>query len=328
MEISSVLQGGYHHPLARQWQARSALTKEMLMYPLFITDDPNAEVEIKALPGQKRWGVDKLEGFLRPLVKKGLKSVILFGVPLKCQKDDRGTPADDPEGPVVQAIKRISSLFPDVYIATDVCLCEYTSHGHCGVLNADGTINTPPSVARIAEVAVSYAKAGAHCVAPSDMMDGRVKAIKQGLIDAGLANKCTLMSYSAKFASSMYGPFREAAGSVPSFGNRKCYQLPPNARGLARRAIKRDVNEGADIIMVKPAMPYLDIISDARELASEHPLACYQVSGEYAMIVAGANAGVYELKTMAFESVEGMIRAGATIILTYFTPEFLDWLDE
>ncbi|EEB96323.1 hypothetical protein MPER_04561 [Moniliophthora perniciosa FA553] len=214
-----------------------------------------------------------------------------------------------------------------MYIACDVCLCEYTNHGHCGVLHDDGTINTEPSVDRIAAVAVSYAKAGAHCVAPSDMMDGRIKAIKRGLIDAGYGNKCTLMSYSAKFASSLYGPFRDAAGSAPSFGDRKCYQLPPAAKGLARRAIQRDAAEGADIIMVKPALPYLDIIADAAQLAPDHPLACYQVSGEFAMIHAGAKAGVYDLRTMAFETVDSMIRAGATLILTYFTPDFLDWLE-
>ncbi|EJD52846.1 tetrapyrrole biosynthesis, porphobilinogen synthase [Auricularia subglabra TFB-10046 SS5] len=327
VEISSVLQGGYAHPLSRAWQAKRTLTKEMFMYPIFITDDPNAHVVIPTLPGQCRWGVNKLQEFLGPLVQKGLKSVILFGVPLSCEKDGRGTPADDPNGPVILAIKQLRMLFPDLFIAVDVCLCEYTSHGHCGVLHPDGTINTPPSVARLAEVAVAYAKAGAHCVAPSDMMDGRIKAIKQGLLDAGLGNKCLLMSYSAKFASALYGPFRDAAGSAPSFGNRKCYQLPPQAKGLARRAIKRDVNEGADIIMVKPGLPYLDIIADAAELAQDHPLAVYQVSGEYAMVVAGANAGVYDLKTMAFETSEAFVRAGCTLILSYFTPQFLDWLE-
>lgn len=326
MDISSILQGGYAHPLSRKWQAKCQLTKSMFMYPIFITDDPNAIVEIPTLPGQCRWGVNKLEEFIGPLVKKGLASVILFGVPLNCAKDGRGTPADDPSGPVTLAIKKLHELYPSLYIACDVCLCEYTDHGHCGLLHEDGTINTSPSVERIAEVAVNYALAGANCVAPSDMMDGRVKAIKRGLIDAGLGNKCTLMSYSAKFASSMYGPFRDAAGSAPSFGNRKCYQLPPTARGLARRAIKRDAEEGADIIMVKPAMPYLDIIADAAQLTPNHPIACYQVSGEFAMIHAGAAAGVYDLKTMAFESVEGMVRAGATLILSYFTPDFLDWL--
>ncbi|KAK0504723.1 hypothetical protein EDD18DRAFT_1126084 [Armillaria luteobubalina] len=328
MDISSILQGGYHHSLPRSWQGRRQLTKSMLMYPIFITDDPDASEVIESLPGQKRWGVNKLDEFLGPLVKKGLQSVILFGVPMKCIKDGRGTPADDPTGPVILAIKKLRELFPALYIACDVCLCEYTSHGHCGLLHDDGTINNAPSVDRIAEVAVNYAKAGAHCVAPSDMMDGRIKGIKQGLIDAGLGNRCTLMAYSAKFASALYGPFRDAAGSAPSFGDRKCYQLPPSARGLARRAIQRDATEGADIIMVKPALPYLDIIADAAQLAPDHPLACYQVSGEFAMVVAGARAGVYDLRTMAFESVDSMIRAGATLILTYFTPEFLDWLED
>ncbi|KIM31288.1 hypothetical protein M408DRAFT_327549 [Serendipita vermifera MAFF 305830] len=327
MQVSSILQGGYAHPLSRKWQARRSLEKNMFMYPIFITDDPSASVEIPTLPGQRRWGVDRLEEFLGPLVKKGLSSVILFGVPLNAAKDDCGTPADDLEGPVIQAIKLLRKSFPELYVAADVCLCEYTSHGHCGILNHDHTINTEPSVERISQVALSYAQAGVHCVAPSDMMDGRILGIKRKLIDNGFGNKVTLMSYSAKFASGLYGPFRDAAGSAPSFGNRKCYQLPPQAKGLARRAITRDVNEGADIIMVKPALPYLDVINDASQLAPDHPIACYQVSGEYAMVVAGANAGVYDLKDMAFETSESMVRAGATLILSYFTPQFLDWLD-
>ncbi|KAJ7901987.1 hypothetical protein B0H14DRAFT_2669393 [Mycena olivaceomarginata] len=320
MDISSILQGGYQHPLSRQWQSKRQLTKAMLMYPIFISDDPDASQLIATLPGQSRWGINKLEGFLAPLVKKGLQSVILFGVPMKCNKTTNRAPSSSPS-------KKIRALFPDLYVACDVCLCEYTDHGHCGLLHPDGTINTAPSVERIAEVALNYARAGAHCVAPSDMMDGRIKSIKRALIDNGFGNKCTLMAYSAKFASSLYGPFRDAAGSAPSFGNRKCYQLPPGGRGLARRAIQRDAAEGADIIMVKPAMPYLDIISDAAQLTPDHPLACYQVSGEFAMVHAGAAAGVYALRDMAFESVDGMLRAGATLILTYFTPDFLDWLD-
>lgn len=181
------------------------------MYPIFITDTPDAHVPILSLPGQARWGVDKLEGFLGPLVKKGLKSVILFGVPLIAAKDGRGTLADDPEGPVILAIKKLRSLFPDLYIACDVCLCEYTDHGHCGLLNDDGSIQNSISTERLAQVALSYAQAGAHCVAPSDMMDGRIRAIKRALIDNGLSNRCTLMSYSAKFASAMYGPFRSVS---------------------------------------------------------------------------------------------------------------------
>jgi porphobilinogen synthase len=206
----------------------------MFMYPIFITDDPNASVPIPTLPGQRRWGVNKLQGFIGPLVQRGLQSVILFGVPLGCvkasyflfpsqnlakqhrTKDMRGSPADDPQGPVILATQKLRELFPSLYVAVDVCLCEYTDHGHCGLLNPDGTINTIPSVERIAEVAVNYAKAGAHCVAPSDMMDGRVKAIKRGLIDAGFGNKVTLMSYSAKFASSLYGPFRRVSMTLVS----------------------------------------------------------------------------------------------------------------
>ncbi|BGP40698.1 Aminolevulinate dehydratase [Rhodotorula kratochvilovae] len=336
----SILAGGYFHPLLRSLQAERSLTKDMLMYPIFITDEPDAVVEIKSLPGQKRWGINKLRDFLAPLVAKGLRSVILFGVPLHMQKDGRGSPADDPNTPVILATHLIRREFPHVVVACDVCLCEYTDHGHCGELCAldaltpaeqaaeAKVIDNARSVRRMQDVALAYARAGAHIVAPSDMMDGRIGAIKQALVDEGFGNRCSVMAYSAKFASNMYGPFREAAGSVPNFGERKCYQLPPNARGLARRAILRDAREGADFLMVKPAMPYLDIMSEARLLAPDLPLACYQVSGEYAMIHAGAQAGVYDLKAMAIESAEGFLRAGCTLILTYFTPDFLDWLDE
>lgn len=299
------------------------------MYPIFITDNPDDEVEIKSLPGQKRWGINKVVSFLRPLVKKGLRSVIVFGVPLAASaKDPYGTAADDPNGPVILTVKLLRKTFPDLFVAVDVCLCEYTSHGHCGHLREDGTLNNPASVKRIAEVAVNYAKAGAQCVAPSDMMDGRIKAIKEGLIEAGLAHQVMLMSYAAKYATCLYGPFREAAGSAPSKGDRKAYQLPPAGAGLGRRAVLRDLAEGADSIMVKPAMAYLDIISETARIAPDVPIAAYQVSGEFAMIHAGANAGVYDLKQMAFESCESILRAGARIILTYFTPDFLDWLSE
>jgi porphobilinogen synthase len=257
-----------------------------------------------------------------------LRSVILFGVPLAPgAKDALGTAADDPEGPVMQAIQLIRRALPQLYIVVDVCLCEYTSHGHCGILYDDGSLNNAMSVERISDVAMAYAKAGAHCVAPSDMNDGRIRAIKLKLIEEGISHRVNLMSYAAKFSGCLYGPFRDAAGSCPSFGDRKCYQLPPGGRGLARRAIRRDIDEGADIIMVKPASSYLDIISDAKEIAKDMPVAAYQVSGEYAMIHAGAKAGVFDLKTMAFESTEGILRAGAGIVVSYFTPEFLKWLD-
>ncbi|KAI7945441.1 hypothetical protein MJO29_011829 [Puccinia striiformis f. sp. tritici] len=362
--LSHVLQGGYAHPLTRSLQAERTLTKEMLMFPIFISDDPNAQQPIDSFPNQFRQvsrkknnpiyvkilkkldilltfypdifglvyacrlGLNVLEGFIRPFVEKGLRSVMLFGVPMNCQKDAVGTPADDENGPTILAIRLLKEKFPRLFVAADVCLCEYTDHGHCGFApgQSGGEIDTPASVARIAAVALSYARAGADCVAPSDMMDGRIGAIKQALIDARLANRCCLMSYSAKFASALYGPFRAAACSAPSLGDRKGYQLPPNARGLARRAIIRDISEGADIIMVKPAQTYLDVVSEARSLAPSHPLACYQVSGEYAALLAGADAGVYELKSMVLETLDCMLRAGATLILTYFTPMLLDWL--
>lgn len=326
--MEHILQGGYAHPLTRSLQAERTLTKEMIMFPIFISDLPSAKQPIDSFPNQYRLGLDVLESFLQPFISKGLKSVMLFGVPVKCTKDARGTPADDESGPVISAIKLLKTRFPKLFVAADVCLCEYTDHGHCGFApgGAGGEINTPASVRRIAEVALSYAQAGADCVAPSDMMDGRVGAIKQALINAGLANRCCLMSYSAKFATVLYGPFRDAAGSAPSSGDRKGYQLPVNARGLARRAILRDVSEGADILMIKPAQMYLDVVSEARSLAPGHVLACYQVSGEYAALLAGANAGVYELMPMVLESLECMLRAGAGLILTYFTPMLLDWL--
>ncbi|TGO87247.1 hypothetical protein BPOR_0239g00120 [Botrytis porri] len=327
-DIGSQLHGGYCHPLARSWQAERQLTKSMLIYPLFISDIEDEETLIPSLPDQHRRGINKVVPFLEPLIRKGLRSVILFGVPIAPNvKDALGTAADDPQGPVIATIRLLRQRFPQIFIVADVCLCEYTSHGHCGILRDDGSLNNQLSVDRVSDVAIAYAQAGAHCVAPSDMNDGRIRAIKLKLIEEGIAHRVVLMSYAAKFSGCLYGPFRDAAGSVPSFGDRKCYQLPPGGRGLARRAIERDIGEGADIIMVKPASQYLDIISDAKEIGKNMPVAAYQVSGEFAMIHAGAKAGVFDLKTMAIESSEGILRAGATIIVSYFTPQFLDWLE-
>ncbi|KAK4575369.1 Aminolevulinate dehydratase [Recurvomyces mirabilis] len=327
-DIASQLHGGYSHPLARAWQAERQLTKSMLIYPIFITDNPDESELIPSLPGQRRMGLNKVVAFLQPLVRKGLKSVILFGVPLApSAKDTLGTAADDPQGPVMAGIRLVRKNFPQLFVVADVCLCEYTSHGHCGILHEDGSLNNTLSVDRVSDVAMAYAEAGAHCVAPSDMNDGRIRAIKLKLIESGIAHRVVLMSYAAKFSGCLYGPFRDAAGSVPSFGDRKCYQLPPGGRGLARRAIERDIAEGADIIMVKPATQYLDIISDAKEIGNNMPIAAYHVSGEYAMIHAAAKAGVFDLKTMAFEATEGILRAGASIVVSYFTPDFLEWLD-
>lgn len=325
--ISSVLQGGYNHPLSREWQSERQLTKNMFIFPLFILDDENEELDIASLPNIKRRGLNKLVPYVDSLVKKGLRAVILFGVPLKeGVKDELGTAADDPEGPVIAGIKLLRQNFPDLFIMCDVCLCEYTDHGHCGVLNEDGSLNREKSSLRLGAVAVNYAKAGANSVAPSDMVDGRVRDIKLGLIEAGLAHKCLLMAYSAKFSGGLYGPFRDAAGSAPSHGDRKCYQLPPTGSGLARRALTRDILEGADAVIVKPSTFYLDILSDAARLCKDYPICAYHVSGEYAMLHAAAEKGVVDLKQIAFESHNGLLRAGARLIISYFTPEFLEWL--
>ena len=214
-QISSILAGGYNHPLAREWQSERQLAKNMFIYPLFVTDSPDEETLIEALPNQKRWGINKLIPFVKTLVDKGLRSVILFGVPLaEGAKDEVGSAADDPNGPVITAIKALKENFPDLLIMCDVCLCEYTSHGHCGVLREDGSLIREESVRRLAAVAVNYAKAGAHAVAPSDMIDGRIREIKQGLIDNGLAHRTMLISYSAKFSGNLYGPFREQPAHV------------------------------------------------------------------------------------------------------------------
>ncbi|XP_019365931.1 PREDICTED: delta-aminolevulinic acid dehydratase [Gavialis gangeticus] len=329
MQADSILHSGYFHPILRSWQTTAtAFDASNLIYPIFVTDNPDAEEPIASLPGQARYGVNRLEGMLRPLVEDGLKCVLIFGVPSKVPKDGRGSAADSKDMPAIQAIKKIRSSFPELLIACDVCLCPYTSHGHCGILREDGTIQNEASCQRLAEVSLAYAKAGCHIVAPSDMMDGRIASIKHALISNDMGNKVCVMSYSAKFASCFYGPFRDAAQSKPAFGDRRCYQLPPGARGLALRAVDRDVREGADMLMVKPGMPYLDIVGEVKARHHAHPLAVYHVSGEFAMLWHGAKAGAFDLKAAVMEVMRGFRRAGADIIITYFVPQLLKWLKE
>ncbi|KAI9825598.1 MAG: Aminolevulinate dehydratase [Sarea resinae] len=327
--IPGCLHSGFGHPLTRSWQSERQILKSSFIYPVFVSDIDDEEVSIPLLPDIPRLGILKLAPHLQKLVEIGLRSVIIFGV-LNDQtaKDSYGTAADDPNGPVIKAIRTIRQQFPELYVVADVCLCEYSDHGHCGILNEDGSINNQASVERISDIAIAYAREGLHCLAPSDMNDGRIRAIKLKLLEAGIAHQITLMAYSAKFSSCLYGPFRVAAGSTPSFGDRKAYQLPNEGRGLARRALARDIREGADIIMVKPAGSCLDIVRSAKEIGQDLPVAAYQVSGEYAMIHAGAEAGIFDLKASAFESIEAILRAGATIVISYFTPNFLRWLDE
>lgn len=326
-EAKHILHSGYFHPVMRKWQSMNCeIGPHNLMYPVFIVDDPDAVQPVVSMPGVSRYGVNRLKEALEPLVKKGLKSVLLFGVAESLQKDPIGSNADSKVNPVIVALPLLRKWFPELVIACDVCLCPYTSHGHCGLLLPSGAINNEASIKRIGEVSLAYARAGAHIVAPSDMMDGRIAAIKKALASAGLSNTVSVLSYAAKFASGFYGPFRDAAKSAPSSGDRKCYQLPPGSKGLAARAALRDVNEGADMLMVKPGLAYLDIVRQTKDAHPEHPLFIYQVSGEFAMIAHAAKAGAIDLKTVLEEVLVAMRRAGGDCIITYFTPQILDWM--
>ncbi|KZC11499.1 PREDICTED: delta-aminolevulinic acid dehydratase [Dufourea novaeangliae] len=321
------LHSGIFHPLLRQWQSPNVeITVNNLMYPIFILDEEDAKDPIASMPGVYRYGVNQLHKMLQPLVSKGLQSILLFGVSKHLKKDHVGSNADSAQNPIVQAVPLIRQWFPDLLIACDVCLCPYTVHGHCGIINEDGTINNKASITRISEIALAYAKAGAQIVAPSDMMDGRIGVIKQRLAAAGLSNKVAVLSYAVKFASGFYGPFRDASQSTPQFGDRKCYQLPPGSNGLAARAAARDVSEGADMLMVKPGLAYLDVVRHTKDSHPEYPMFVYQVSGEYAMLYHGAQNGAINLKNVLNEVLLSMRRAGADCIITYFTPLILDML--
>ncbi|KAG8178514.1 hypothetical protein JTE90_005407 [Oedothorax gibbosus] len=326
--MADKLHSGIFHPVLRKYQELSVgISPSNLMYPLFLVENPNAEQEISTMPGVFRYGVNRLIIALKPLVEKGLNSVLLFGVIDSNLKDNNASAADKSSNPVIPAIKLLKQSYPDLLITCDVCLCGYTDHGHCGILKDNGVIDNEASLKRIAEVALGYALAGCHVVAPSDMMDGRVKAIKDSLNKAGLGSSVSVLSYAAKFASKFYGPFRDAAASAPAFGDRRCYQLPTGSRGLATRAAARDVQEGADMLMVKPGLAYLDIVREVKNKFPEYPLFIYQVSGEYAMLYHAAQAGVFSLKDAALESITSMRRAGADVIITYFVPQLLlEWL--
>ncbi|KAJ0180894.1 hypothetical protein K1T71_002979 [Dendrolimus kikuchii] len=317
-----VLQGGYFHPVLRKLQEpNTSIEPHNIMYPVFLLEDENGLQHVNSMPNVNRYGINKLIPVLQDLVLKGLKSILLFGIVETLPKDPLGTNADSTDNPVIKALPKLRSTFPDLVIAADVCLCPYTSHGHCGVLNASGSIDHAASVKRIAEVALAYASAGANIVAPSDMMDNRIKAIKEALVAHKLQNQVAVLSYSCKFASSMYGPFRDTMKSSPMEGDRKCYQLPPGSSGLAARAAARDVAEGADFLMVKPGLPYLDIVKQTKQQFPNHPLYIYQVSGEYAMISRCGDSE--EVKTTLMETLTCMRRAGADCIITYFAPLIL-----
>lgn len=318
------LHSGMFHPTLRQLQEPNCqIDAHNLMYPVFVIPQDDAIEDIPSMPGVARMGINKLKEHLAPLVQKGLKSILIFGVVSSELKDSLGTYADHDANPVVLALPKLRKWFPDLLIACDVCLCPYTNHGHCGILN-ENSINNAESTLRIANISLAYARAGAHIVAPSDMMDNRIKAIKNALISNGLENSVSLLSYSAKFSSNFYGPFRDAAKSAPAFGDRRCYQLPTGSKGLAMRAVERDVEEGADMLMVKPGMPYLDILKATKDAFPNVPLYVYQVSGEFAMLYHAAKSGAFDLETVLMETMKCFRRAGADCIITYFTPLLLD----
>ncbi len=295
-----------------------------LVQPFFVieSDDPFFEKPIPSMPGQKQYGIKALLEEIKKGISLGLSSVILFGIPKV--KDDKASSAYDPDGIIQRAVKEIKDKFPELVVITDVCLCEYMSHGHCGIVK-DGQILNDPTLELLAKTALSHAKAGSDMVAPSDMMDGRVKVIRE-VLDANGFENLPILSYSVKYASNFYGPFREAAQSAPSFGDRKSYQMDFRNKKEALREARADLDEGADIIMVKPAMPYLDIIHMLNQ-SLEAPVAAYQVSGEYAMIKAAGQNGWIDEKSVIFESLISIKRAGACFILTYFTLDVLRMLN-
>ncbi len=298
----------------RRMVRETSVSVDDLIYPLFIKEGRSVKEPIDAMPGQFRYSPDQLSGAVREAVSRKIPAVLLFGIPGK--KDKFGTGAHKSDGVVQQAVKRIKDLAPDLLVITDVCLCEYTSHGHCGVLNEKGEVENDETLEVLAKTALSHAKAGADIIAPSDMMDGRVGVIREALDESGFEHT-PIMSYSAKYASGFYGPFREAAGSAPAFGDRRGYQMDPANVREALREIRLDVEEGADIIMVKPAMPYLDVIRLAADEFDE-PLCAYQVSGEYSMIKAASARGWLSEDVCIMESVTSIKRAGADMIITYF----------
>ncbi|HET9136134.1 MAG TPA: porphobilinogen synthase [Candidatus Kapabacteria bacterium] len=292
-----------------------------LILPLFVTDEkPSAKNPIRSMPGVHQYGLDTLLGICEDAIKAELGGVILFGV--TTDKDEQGSAGYSETGIVATAIRHIKQRYPELLITADVCLCEYTSHGHCGIIHESENgfiIENDETVELLAQEALVYAEAGADLIAPSDMMDGRVGLIRETLDGNGFEN-LPIMSYSAKYASGFYGPFRDAAGSTPSFGDRRSHQMDPANTDEALRVISRDIDEGADIIMVKPAMSYLDIIRRAKD-EFEIPIAAYQVSGEYSMIKAAAANGWIDEQRVMMESLTSIKRAGSSIILTYFALE-------
>ena len=307
----------------RKMVRETRMDKSSLIYPLFAIDGENIQEEIPSMEGQYRYSVDRLPYELERLSKAGVSNVMLFGIP--AHKDEVGSQAYAPDGIAQRALRESKKRFPDLYYITDVCMCEYTSHGHCGVL-CGHDVDNDATLELLAKTALSHVEAGADMVAPSDMMDGRVMAIRQ-LLDKNGHKEIPIMSYAVKFASAFYGPFRDAADSAPAFGDRKTYQMDPhNGREAIKEALL-DVEEGADIIMVKPAMSFLDLVTNVKA-ATNVPVAAYSVSGEYAMVKAAAKMGWIDEEQIMCEMAVSAYRAGAQIYLTYFAKELAKCMDE
>lgn len=312
-----------HKASIRDLVRETVLTPNDVVLPLFVVSGEGIETPISSLPGVFHHSVDKALEFVRPSVERGLRGIILFGLPDR--KDPEGSEAWNPEGPVQRACTAFKKEFPDLTVMTDVCLCQYTSHGHCGEF-CDGEVVNDPTLERLALTALSHAMAGADVVAPSDMMDGRVGAIRDTLERANLPN-VAILSYAVKYASAFYGPFREAADSAPGKGDRKAYQMDPANRREALKEARLDIQEGADMLMVKPALSYLDIIADLRR-EYDYPLAAYHVSGEYSMVKAAAERGWIDERAIMHEVLFSIKRAGADFILTYAAGDVCRWYHE
>ena len=307
----------------RRMVRETRMDKASLMYPMFVMDGENKVEEIPSLPGQFRYTVDRMDEELERLMDAGVSSVMFFGIP--AVKDEVGSQAYADDGIVQRALRRAKQNFPDLYLVTDVCMCEYTSHGHCGVL-CGHYVDNDKTLDLLAKTALSHVEAGADMVAPSDMMDGRIRAMRE-MLDANGHVTSPIMSYAVKYASAFYGPFREAAGSAPSFGDRKSYQMDPHNRREAIREALLDVEEGADIIMVKPAMSYLDLVREVRDVV-DLPVAAYSVSGEYAMVKAAAQKGWIDEERIVSEMAVSAYRAGVDIYITYYAKELAKLMEE
>ena len=300
------------------------LHKEDFIYPIFVSDGENIKNPVDSMPGVYQFSLDRLSEEMDEVVSLGIPSVILFGLP--AEKDEVGTQAFHDHGIVQEATRFIKKNYPDVVVIADTCLCEFTSHGHCGVVSEDHKILNDPSLDILAKTAVSQAQAGADIIAPSNMMDGFVAAIRKGLDEAGFED-VPIMSYAVKYASAYYGPFRDAADGAPKFGDRKTYQMDPSNRYEAMREATSDVEEGADFLIVKPALSYLDIVRDVRN-NYDLPVVAYNVSGEYAMVKAAAINGWVNEKQIVLETLTGMKRAGADLIITYHAKDAVRWMEE